>query len=109
MPKNKYSICMKTPLGLRLGTMSIVTEQHKVSGYLDVLQRSEPFSGEIDGNGNLRISGKIVTLMQTIPYVATGKMSAHSLNLILRGEQGEFEINGAACPTETEITPCEKA
>lgn len=98
MPENKYNIRMETPLGLRLGTMSFVTAQYKVSGYLDVLQRSEPFSGEIDRNGNLKISGRIVTLMQTIPYVATGKMSAHSLYLILRGEQGEFEINGAACP-----------
>lgn len=98
MPENKYNIRMETPLGLRLGTMSFVTEQYKVSGYLDVLQHSEPFSGEIDGNGNLKISGKIVTLVQTIPYVATGKMSVHSLYLILRGGQSEFEINGVACP-----------
>ena len=105
MSKIEYDICMKTPIGSRYGKMRVAKEQDKLSGLLDVLKQPEAFEGEIDGNGNCTLYGKLVTLMQTIPYVATGTMSADTIFLTLQSGQSTFEINGVACYRETERKP----
>lgn len=108
MPENEYDICMKTSMGSRYGKMRVVMEQSKLIGLIDVLKQPEAFTGEIDENGNCTIYGKLVTLMQTIPYVATGKISADSIFLILQGGQSTFEINGVARRKGMETDPREK-
>ena len=108
MTENEYNICLQTPIGPRYGKMRIIKEQNKLSGFLDILKQPSAFTGEIDGNGNCTIYGKLVTLIQTIPYMATGRIAADKIFFILQGGQGSFEINGIACHKEMEPTPCEK-
>ena len=56
----------------------------------------------MDGNGNCRISGELVTLMSRIPYVATGEISDSAIHLEVKGERSTFELSGVACPEREE-------
>ncbi|MGN1319904.1 MAG: hypothetical protein ACI4U6_02175, partial [Acutalibacteraceae bacterium] len=57
----------------------------------------EPFNGTIDNFGNCKISGKIITLMRTIPFTAIGKLTASAVYLTIKGERNIFELSGTPC------------
>lgn len=92
-----YSIRMETPIGIRFGKMTVLCNSETVSGRLDILQHIEPFEGKIDTHGNCEITGKIVTLMRTIKYVARGNISPDSLSLSLADGRHILKITGTAC------------
>ncbi|MGM9521756.1 MAG: hypothetical protein ACI3VB_04680 [Oscillospiraceae bacterium] len=94
MLRRKYIIQMRTPLGNRSGTLEVQIEKDTVKGYLDVLKHSEPFEGCIDEDGHCCISGKLITLMNIIPYTATGRITLDSLDLSLKGGRNIFSVTG---------------
>lgn len=67
-----------------------------VSGQLDILRHREPFEGTIDSDGNCQINGKLITLMRTINYVATGQITSDSLSLSLIDGRHVLKITGTA-------------
>lgn len=89
-----YDIQMKTPIGIRLGRMTVHKNFDRVNGCLDILNHSEVFEGIIDINGNCDIVGKIITLMKTINYKASGKITSDGLNLFIKDRHYVFEITG---------------
>ena len=89
-----YNVCMKTPIGIRVGTLCLASLTGVLTGNLNLLNRAVPVSGEADEHGNCRMSGSLITLMQTIPFTANGTISSHAVSLLLRSEQGEFELTG---------------
>ena len=64
------------------------------NGHLDILKHSEPFEGTIDSDGNCKIFGKIITLMRTINYEATGKITPASLELSITDDRHVLKIIG---------------
>lgn len=92
-----YDICMHTPIGVRKGHMTVQCCLDSVSGHLDILKHRKPFAGTIDSDGNCKIAGQIITLMRTINYVATGKISSDSLSLSLIDGRHVLKITGTAC------------
>lgn len=94
MLKRKYHILMHTPIGDRAGTLEIQIDRDKVNGYLNVLKHAEPFEGWIDENGYCHIKGKLITLMNTIPYTATGQILPESLTLSLNGGRSIYNMTG---------------
>lgn len=96
MDNTIYDIVMKTPIGLRYGTISLCSNGSNLNGTLDLLEHSEPFDGTIDNDGNCTICGHIVTLMRTIHYTAVGKVSESSIELSIQGERNIFRITGVA-------------
>ena len=99
-----YDIIMRTPIGIRHGTMTVIVDRCRVEGILNILQKANPFRGTIDEKGNCRIEGKITTLMRTIAFNATGRIANDTLSLELKGEQESFEISG----TEASVCPAEE-
>lgn len=93
-----YNIVMKTPVGLRYGTITLRLIDNQVYGTLDLLEHSESFRGTVDRDGNCTICGSLVTLMRTIRYTAVGKVSQKAIALSLQGERNIFEITGIAVP-----------
>lgn len=102
MSERIYMIYMQTPLGERKGTLLAEINGQKVNGWLDILKHREPFEGNVDGNGNCRISGELVTLISRIPYVATGQISDSAIHLEVKGERSTFELSGVSCPEREE-------
>lgn len=95
-----YAIEMQTPLGIKRGTIKVKIEQNEISGFLDVMNHSEPFRGSIDANGDCEFTGHIITLMRTIEYTASGKMDEDRVSLLIQGERNVFQVTGTACPCE---------
>lgn len=92
-----FDIRMRTPIGIRLGHMTVCRSLGRISGQLDILKHSEPFEGTIDDEGNCEMSGKIITLMRTINYKANGKITPDSLMLSIMDGRHILEITGTPC------------
>lgn len=96
MCNRDYDVRMRTSIGSRYGMMSVSIENSKISGTLVILNKSNPFSGNIDENGDCHIQGKVTTLMRTIPYHATGRITKEKMDLRLESEQEVFDLCGTA-------------
>lgn len=92
-----YNVRMQTSIGSRRGQMTVCIRSGRVVGYLNILQHSEPFEGTIDDSGNCKITGKLITLMRTVHYAATGTITPERLYLSLSDGQHILEITGTPC------------
>lgn len=101
MSEKRYVIEMRTPLGIRHGTLKASIMQDRIRGCLELMNHSEPFSGSIDGEGNCEFTGKIITLMRTISYKAAGTIKENKITLTLQGERNTFQITGTADQEES--------
>lgn len=97
-----FDVRMRTPIGIRLGHMTVCRNLDRVSGHLDILNHSEPFDGTIDTEGNCELFGKIVTLMRTISYEATGKITPDNLELSITDDRHILKITGTPCRSKKE-------
>ena len=91
---NVYDILLSTSLGKKQGELSTQIENGKIRGYLSLLGHTEPINGEIDENGNCTLAGKLVTLLNTIPFTASGTIRNNSLRLRINGKRGFYEMLG---------------
>ncbi|MGM9564368.1 MAG: hypothetical protein ACI3VQ_09910 [Faecousia sp.] len=98
MSEQRYAIVMQTPMGKKYGTLTARISGNTLSGWLDVLEHREPFEGTIDGAGNCRITGILITLMRRVSFIATGKMTPSAVYLQMKGERNVFELSGISCP-----------
>lgn len=89
-----YDVRMRTPIGIRLGRITLTRNQGEINGYFDILNHHEPFAGTIDENNNCYFTGKMITLMRTIHYQAVGKILPEELTLSIRDGQHILEITG---------------
>ena len=89
-----FEVRMNTPIGVRFGHMTVLRNPGTVRGHLDILKHREPFEGTIDSSGNCRIFGKIITLMRTICYEATGRITPDSLELSIADDRHILKIFG---------------
>ena len=94
MSEQQYSIVMQTPIGKKYGSLSVSILADKLNGCLTLLNHNEPIEGTIDGNGNCSFTGKLVTLLRTIPYVATGIISDSEVKLQIKGARKTFRLTG---------------
>jgi hypothetical protein len=99
MSQQRYSIVIQTPLGKKNGMLTASISGNLLRGWLYVLQHKEPFEGTIDAEGNCELCGKIITLMRTINYKATGKITPDSLKLSITDNRHVLEIIGTPCRT----------
>lgn len=94
MPEMFYKIEMKTPIGIRHGTMYVKITGNEIRGYLDLMEHSEPFYGNVNKNGTCNIQGNIITLTKTIAYHAVGEMTKEDISLEVHTKQDTFYIVG---------------
>ena len=102
MEKRSYAIKMQTPLGVKCGTLEVNPEGNKISGFLDILNHSEPFCGHMDEYGRCSFTGRIITLMHTLEYRASGTMDEKQILLEIRSERYVFQVTGSVCQEKNE-------
>ena len=90
-----YDIVMNTPIGSRMGQITVLRSAGSDRGHLDILKHSEPFEGVIDEQGNCVLTGHLVTLMRTISYEAAGTITDDALTLSLKDGYNVLKITGA--------------
>ena len=94
MGRHYYDVIMRTPIGARYGRISVTIENNKIDGILVILKKSNPFCGSINENGDCQIKGEVKTLLRTIPYDATGKITEENIVLKLKSEHEIFDLSG---------------
>ena len=94
MQKNKYTVALMTPIGIRNGIMDIQIRGRTASGIIHILGKAQPFSGEIDEGGKCKFSGKIETLKRIIFYDAIGIVTRDKIELSLKGNAESFRLMG---------------
>lgn len=96
MKEQRYNISFHTPIGMKQGVMFVMFEENHIKGKMELLQQQVPFSGNIKENGDCQIRGYIKSLMRTIEYIATGKITKNKVFLNLKGGKHTFTISGIA-------------
>lgn len=99
-----YRITMATPIGARHGKLRLQREADQLCGTLELLSHIEPVTGWVDAQGQCTLCGQLVTLMRTIAYTATGRITDTAVELSLRGDRHVFPITGDAL-AESEEQP----
>lgn len=102
MKPTEYRITMATPIGARHGKLRLYREEEQLCGTLELLAHSEPFCGSIDAQGHCTLRGQLVTLMRTIAYTATGRITETAVELSLQSDRHVFPITGRALPESEE-------
>lgn len=93
----EYDIRLRTPVGIRLGHMTVRRQRNTVSGSLNILKHTEPFEGTIDTEGNCKLFGKMITLIRTVSYEAVGTITPDSLMLSIVDGRHVLNITGTVC------------
>lgn len=96
MTEQTYQVTLQTPLGNRYGTLIARRSGGRVSGLLYLLLGGEPFHGTVDSDGSCQIHGAFTTLMQTVPFVATGQLTSEAVHLRLHGTRRQYELTGTS-------------
>lgn len=99
-----YQIQMRTPIGDRWGTMTVVIDGRRVSGRMNLLGQAQPFEGEMDSYGNCQITGTLTTLVRVFRFTARGKILADYLELVMPDGRNYFRITGTPCGKEKSDT-----
>ncbi|MDD6211557.1 MAG: hypothetical protein PUB22_00155 [Clostridiales bacterium] len=94
-----FDVQMKTSIGPRFGHMTVYRNCDRLSGILEILNHREPFEGFIDEEGHCHLSGRIITLVRTIDYKATGKITPDNLELSIIDDRYVLKIYGT--PSQT--------
>jgi len=89
-----YDVILETSIGKKYGKMDVSVKDKSIKGILHILKGEEPFEGVIDSGGHCRIRGNLSTLMQRIPYTATGTIGEH-IELELTSEKSVFSLWGS--------------
>ncbi|MGN0174535.1 MAG: hypothetical protein ACI39F_08850 [Acutalibacteraceae bacterium] len=96
MADYKYNVVMKTLLGQKKGTIELFSVNGKLTGFLDILGKRNAFEGTISKDGKCKLSGNIITLVQSIPYIATGYADKNKIELTLKCKKYVFNILGSS-------------
>lgn len=97
MLNKKFDIALHTPIGTRKGFMNIKVKDKEIEGILHILKQSVPFKGVIEPSGKCSLSGNLITLMNTIPYKASGYMNDEKIELLMNLNKGFLKMSGKVC------------
>lgn len=89
-----YELGLKTPRGSINGSLKLVTNDNKLSGYIEVMgKRYELYNGTIDGN-KFMITGNFKVALRNIRYNVQGEVINDKINIYARTNMGNFNLQG---------------
>lgn len=91
-----YDIVVETELGERRGSLALREGAEGCFGTLHLLRSDNEVRGEISADGQVRLIGKIHTLLQNIPFTASGRLDAQQIALTLCCGRRELALRGTA-------------
>ena len=94
MVEGKYSITMKTPLGVQKGVVTLNVNGDSLSGVFKALGTANNFNdGKVSGN-NFTFSGRLRTMIGSISYVVEGAIDGDNITAVAKTSKGNFQITG---------------
>lgn len=98
MPVYRYAVTIRTLLGPRRGVMEWEISGETAAGFLTLLGHREPFSGAIGADGCCRLEGRMVTILRTVAFSASGYVTPRTVELVLREQRNTFQLQGVRLP-----------
>lgn len=92
--KKAYAVQMEAPLGLRQGKMYFDINGQKVDGKFEILGNSNDFSGRLDEQGNLEITGNLQSGTRKITYKGYGVMKDAQIEMELVEKENRYPVKG---------------
>ena len=92
--EREFDITMYVPQGRRRGTLRFSEDRGKLRGTLEAFGKKDSLTGTIDENGNLKINGRISSILRTFPYQAMGQIRDSEIELAVVGDRYSFRITG---------------
>ncbi|NLU24222.1 MAG: hypothetical protein GXW99_05795 [Clostridiales bacterium] len=93
MIEGRYKIILRSPLGPRFGVLRIEQESDSVSGVLELLNRTNIFTGGHATGDSFSCSGEMQTLMRHLSYVMEGSVSGDKLQAVVKTLCGATPVN----------------
>ena len=100
MSEHLYEVYMYTPMGTKSGLLLIQQEGNCLSGWLDILMTKEPIVGTIDEEGKCLIEGVFITLLNSVHFTATGRLTDSQIDLTMEDDENRhFQMSGNSSNT----------
>ena len=91
-----YNIVIKTPIGYRVGNISLDIIENRISGTIVAPFFSPDFSGILNDDGSLSLSLTVNDEKGQYEYMATGRISAYAIHISVPVQEFSYEIDGTA-------------
>lgn len=89
-----YEFNIQTPMGNIKALVKLIINGNNLSGYVDVMGKKNEFNnGKVNGN-QVFLCGKISAGIANIQYDITGTISNNVLNLTVKTNMGNFNLQG---------------
>lgn len=89
-----YTITLEAPIGVKCGRLSADIADGKLTGCIFVMNAENPFSGDIDNNGNCTISGSLKSLLYQLSYVGSGTLTEDQVLLNIKTDRHTLMLKG---------------
>lgn len=101
----RYKLEMTVPLGKRNGYLDLTIRDNSAEGFLTMFTNTLAIAaGTCQGN-RLSFCGKMKTLLSTISYKASGKVTRSQIELVFHTERGDYPATGRqALPEQRRVT-----
>jgi len=93
MIAGRYKIILRSPLGPRIGILRIEQESQDISGVLELLNRTNIFTGGHADGDAFSCSGEMQTLMRNLAYVMEGTVIGDKLQAVVKTAYGNAPVN----------------
>lgn len=94
MVQGKYVGTVKTPFGMKSGSVSLRVNGENLSGTIEALGKVNTFTnGKVVGD-KFTFTGTLQVMFSKIDYKADGVVEGNTLKAIVKTSNGNFEIVG---------------
>uniref|UniRef100_UPI0006D23B88 hypothetical protein n=1 Tax=Clostridium sp. NkU-1 TaxID=1095009 RepID=UPI0006D23B88 len=93
----RYQIELIAPLGARNGEIKVQLTGNEISGEFAILGNTSAFAHGCYEAGIITVSGKLKTLMYSIPYELIGEMGEEAIRFEMQTSKGVLSVSGTIC------------
>lgn len=94
MIQGKYSVSLKTPMGLKKGVITLDVKGNSLSGSLEVFGKVNTFENGIVNGNNIKFSGVLQIPFGKIPYEVEGTIDGNKVKAIVKTAKSTMEAIG---------------
>lgn len=94
MINDTYQIVMKTMMGKKYGQLTLYENERCLSGNFNILGHNHEINNGVLVDGKCRFSGKLMTPVRNIDYMAEGSVDEHSVELVIHTDRYKMSLFG---------------
>lgn len=89
-----YEITLKSPLGLKKGSISVIANEDGIRGTIDILNDTNQFAGRVLPDNKFEAYGELKTPTGQVPYNVEGMVEENGFHALMNTTKGLMELRG---------------